>query len=79
MAISTKKGVEEPDLRSQFMIDLEAFLENHLNKNEEIIVGMGVNEEDSPEAEIKHLMQRLDMIDVHNHLHGETRAPSMYQ
>eukprot|EP00957_Ditylum_brightwellii_P045943 3485328-Ditylum_brightwellii.AAC.1 len=40
---------------------------------------MDVNEEDSPEAEIKQLMQRLDMIDVHNYLHGETKAPSTYQ
>eukprot|EP00957_Ditylum_brightwellii_P121231 9245268-Ditylum_brightwellii.AAC.1 len=52
-----KQGVEEPDPRSQFMTDFGAFLEDHLNKNEEIIVGMDVNEEDSPEAEIKQLMR----------------------
>eukprot|EP00957_Ditylum_brightwellii_P020105 1516739-Ditylum_brightwellii.AAC.1 len=71
-----KQEVEEPDPRSQFMTDFKAFLEDHLNKNEEIIVGMDVNEEDSPKAEIKQLMRRLDMIDVHNHLRGEAKAPS---
>eukprot|EP00957_Ditylum_brightwellii_P114444 8725349-Ditylum_brightwellii.AAC.1 len=74
-----KQGVEELDPRSQFMTDFEAFLEDHLNKNKEIIVGMDVNEEDSPKAEIKQLMQCLDMINVHNHLHIEAKAPSMYQ
>eukprot|EP00957_Ditylum_brightwellii_P147057 11197073-Ditylum_brightwellii.AAC.1 len=74
-----KQGVEEPDPHYQFMTDFESFLEDHLNNNEEIIVGMNVNEEDSPKAEIKQLMRRLDMIDVHCHLHSEAKAPSTYQ
>eukprot|EP00957_Ditylum_brightwellii_P050669 3841672-Ditylum_brightwellii.AAC.1 len=61
------------------MTDFKAFLEDHLNKNEEITVGMDVNEEDSPEVEIKQLMRCLNMIDVHNYLHGEAKAPSTYQ
>eukprot|EP00957_Ditylum_brightwellii_P195321 14880947-Ditylum_brightwellii.AAC.1 len=68
-----KQGVEEPDPRSQFMIDFEAFLEDNLNKNEEIILGMDVNEEDYPEAEIKQLMRRLNMIDVHNYLYARQK------
>eukprot|EP00957_Ditylum_brightwellii_P194977 14855418-Ditylum_brightwellii.AAC.1 len=71
-----KQGVEEPDPCNQFMTDFESFLEDHLNKNEENIVGMDVNKEDLPKAEIKQLMQLLDMIDVHSHLHGEAKAPS---
>eukprot|EP00957_Ditylum_brightwellii_P066715 5062549-Ditylum_brightwellii.AAC.1 len=74
-----KQGVVEPDPRNQFMTDFESFLKDHLNKNEEIIVGMDVNKEDLPEAEIEQLMQRLDMIDVHSHLHSKAKAPSTYQ
>eukprot|EP00957_Ditylum_brightwellii_P016600 1247877-Ditylum_brightwellii.AAC.1 len=40
---------------------------------------MDINEEDLPEAEIKQLMWRLDMIDVHSHLHNKAKAPSTYQ
>eukprot|EP00957_Ditylum_brightwellii_P084223 6404187-Ditylum_brightwellii.AAC.1 len=61
------------------MTDFESFLEDHLNKNEEIIVGIDINKDDSPKAEIKQLMQHLDMIDVHSHLPGEAKAPSTYQ
>eukprot|EP00957_Ditylum_brightwellii_P078237 5948881-Ditylum_brightwellii.AAC.1 len=74
-----KQGMEEPDPRHQFMTDFETFLKDHLNKNEEIIVEMDINEEDLPKTEIKQLMWWLDMIDVHCHLHSEAKAPSTYQ
>eukprot|EP00957_Ditylum_brightwellii_P112071 8545680-Ditylum_brightwellii.AAC.2 len=68
-----------PDHHKQFVKDFEVFLEEHLNKNEELILGIYVNEEDSPDAEIQQLACQLDVIDAHQHLHGTKRAPAKYK
>eukprot|EP00957_Ditylum_brightwellii_P119163 9089580-Ditylum_brightwellii.AAC.3 len=79
MACSTKKGIAAPDPWKQFMTDIKVFLEEHSNKNEEIVLGMNVNEEDFPAAEIQQLACQLDLIDAHPQLHGNKRAPTTYK
>ena len=74
-----KEGMDDPDPRAQFLVDFEQFLEERLNASEEIILGMDVNEEDSPMAELKQIMSSMNLIDVHNHLHDENPAPTTYQ
>eukprot|EP00957_Ditylum_brightwellii_P144812 11029962-Ditylum_brightwellii.AAC.1 len=61
------------------MKDFEYFLEERLNKNEEIILGIYVNEATSLAAEIQQLACQLDLIDVHHHMHGATPAPPTYK
>eukprot|EP00957_Ditylum_brightwellii_P135276 10314866-Ditylum_brightwellii.AAC.1 len=61
------------------MKDFEVFLEEHLNKNKELILGIDVNEEDSPDVEIQQLACQLDLIDAHQHLRGTERAPATYK
>eukprot|EP00957_Ditylum_brightwellii_P206411 15348310-Ditylum_brightwellii.AAC.1 len=63
----------------QFMKDFEYFLEEWLNKKEEIILGIDVNEANLLTTEIQQLARQLDLIDVHHHMHGGTQAPSTYQ
>eukprot|EP00957_Ditylum_brightwellii_P211251 15365952-Ditylum_brightwellii.AAC.2 len=65
--------------RHQFMKDFESFLEERLNKNEEIILGIDVNKATSPGAEIHQLACQLDLIDVHHHMHVTTLAPPTYK
>eukprot|EP00957_Ditylum_brightwellii_P172934 13166008-Ditylum_brightwellii.AAC.1 len=61
------------------MEDLESFLENRLNKGEELIVGIDINKENAEGADIRRLCTSLDLVDVHHHLHGETEVPTTYQ
>eukprot|EP00957_Ditylum_brightwellii_P138243 10537516-Ditylum_brightwellii.AAC.1 len=74
-----KEGMDNPDPRAQFLVDFEQFLEERLNTNEEVILGMDVNEEDSPMAELQQLMSSMNLIDVHNHLQDKNPAPTTYQ
>eukprot|EP00957_Ditylum_brightwellii_P157698 12003074-Ditylum_brightwellii.AAC.1 len=48
-----KQGIATPDPWHQFMKDFEYFLEKRLNKNEEIVLGIDVNEATLPAAEIQ--------------------------
>eukprot|EP00957_Ditylum_brightwellii_P111324 8490138-Ditylum_brightwellii.AAC.1 len=68
-----------PDPWHQFIKDFEYFLEERLNKNEEIIIGIDVNEATLPAAEIYQLAHQLDLIDMHHHMHGVTLAPPTYK
>eukprot|EP00957_Ditylum_brightwellii_P116398 8878708-Ditylum_brightwellii.AAC.1 len=56
-----KKGVAEPDPRTQFMEDFGSFLENRLNRGEELIVGIDINEENAEGADIRRLCTSLDL------------------
>eukprot|EP00957_Ditylum_brightwellii_P160423 12213013-Ditylum_brightwellii.AAC.1 len=58
-----KKGVKEPDPPLQFMEDFESFLENRLNKGEELIVGIDINKENAEGADIRRLCSSLDLVD----------------
>eukprot|EP00957_Ditylum_brightwellii_P010136 765597-Ditylum_brightwellii.AAC.1 len=68
-----KKGITTPDHCQQFMKDFVYFLEEQLNKNEEIILGIDINEANLPATEIQQLACQLDLINVHHHLHGDTQ------
>eukprot|EP00957_Ditylum_brightwellii_P051301 3889433-Ditylum_brightwellii.AAC.1 len=61
------------------MKDFESFLEERLNKNEEISLGIDINEATLLAAEIHQLASQLDLIDVHHHMHGATPAPPTYK
>eukprot|EP00957_Ditylum_brightwellii_P164704 12540370-Ditylum_brightwellii.AAC.1 len=56
-----KKGVDAPDPWAQFMEDFESFLEDRLNKEEELIVGIDINEENAEGADIRRLCTNLDL------------------
>eukprot|EP00957_Ditylum_brightwellii_P187780 14298351-Ditylum_brightwellii.AAC.1 len=79
MVGSTRKGIAAPDPHKHFMKDFEVFLEEHFNKHKEFILGIDVNEEDSPAAEIQQLACQLDLIDAQQPLCGTKRAPATYK
>eukprot|EP00957_Ditylum_brightwellii_P019513 1472114-Ditylum_brightwellii.AAC.1 len=61
------------------MEDFESFLEDRLNKGEELIDSININQENAEGADIRCLCTDLDLVDVHHQFHGETDAPSTYQ
>eukprot|EP00957_Ditylum_brightwellii_P147201 11208586-Ditylum_brightwellii.AAC.1 len=79
MVCLEKKGIATLDQRHQFMKDFEYFLEERLNKNEEIVLRIDVNEATSLAAEVHQLAHQLDLIGVHHHMHGATLEPLTYK
>jgi hypothetical protein len=71
------KGIDTPDPRKQFWIDIEAKIKKLQTEKQDVLLMLDANDPNA--KELGPIMQRLKMKDIHLHLHGTDYEPETHQ
>eukprot|EP00957_Ditylum_brightwellii_P030010 2271497-Ditylum_brightwellii.AAC.1 len=65
----------EQDSQKQFLTGFGKFVEERLNKNKELLVGIDVKGDNNEGSNIKMVFEKHDLINAHKYLHGDSISP----